>query len=119
MGGIASWAIAEAVGKATLLLKVPEALSPPEERVRLSGIIPWAAFGKASLAAAAAAVSVFVLRVVSERAWVDLPPGFMWRVLPLAVAGTLFGVGYLTVLWFAGVRPTQMLAALRRRRAAA
>jgi O-antigen/teichoic acid export membrane protein len=119
MGGIASWAIAEAVGKATLLLKVPEALSPPEERVRLSGIIPWAAFGKASLAAAAAAVSVFVLRVVSERAWVDLPPGFLWRVLPLAVAGTLFGVGYLVVLWFAGVRPTQMLAVLRRRRAVA
>jgi O-antigen/teichoic acid export membrane protein len=119
MGGIASWAIAEAVGKLTLLVKVPQALSPEGERVRLSDCVPWAAFGKASMAAAASALAVFVLRVASERAWVGLPPGFLWRALPLAIAGVLFAVGYLTVLWFTGVRPTQMLAVLRRRRAAA
>ncbi len=53
-GGIASWALAELVGKATLLARVPAALSTPERTLRVRDVIPWRELGQAALAAAAA-----------------------------------------------------------------
>lgn len=117
MGGILSWAIAEAVGKAVLFLRVPKALSAPEQPLRARDVVPWSAFAHAAGAAAAGAVATFWLRALSEKAWTGLPASFVWRVLPLGVAGLLFFAGYLVVLWCMGVRPTQALAALKRRRA--
>ncbi len=116
-GGIGSWALAEVVGKATLLWRVPAALSTPERPLRIRDVIPWRELGKASLAAAAAAGAVFVLRRGTEGAWGQLPEGFLWRALPLAVAGVLFAVGYVAVLHATGVRPLSVLASLRPRRA--
>lgn len=118
MGGIGSWALAEVFGKATLLVRVPAALSTPERRLKLRDVIPWLAICKALGAAGAAAMAVFALRVVSAHAFVGMPAGFVWRAIPLAVAGLLFGVGYLAVLWVAGVRPLSLLLAMRRRRTA-
>jgi O-antigen/teichoic acid export membrane protein len=117
-GGIASWALAELVGKATLLARVPAALSTPERRLRIRDVIPWSELGKAALAAIAAGAGIFALRAGLLGTWVGLPEGFFWRVLPLAVAGLLFVIGYVAVLYATGVRPLRVLAAMRARGAA-
>ncbi|WP_224249158.1 lipopolysaccharide biosynthesis protein [Hyalangium gracile] len=117
-GGIVSWAVAELVGKATLLARVPAALSTPEQRLRIRDVIPWPELGKAALAAVAAAVGIFALRAGTVSAWVTLPESFVWRVLPLAVAGLLFVIGYVAVLYVTGIRPLRVLAGMRSRGAA-
>jgi O-antigen/teichoic acid export membrane protein len=117
-GGIVSWAVAELVGKATLLVRVPAALSTPGRPLRIVDIIPWPELSKAALAACAAAAGVFVLRAGLVGAWGGLPEGFLWRALPLAVAGLLFVVGYVAVLYVTGIRPLRVLADMRARRAA-
>jgi hypothetical protein len=117
-GGIASWAAAELVGKATLLSRVPAALSTPERRLYVRDVIPWPELGKAALAAVAAAVGIFALRAGTVGAWVRLPEGFVWRVFPLAVAGLLFVIGYVAVLYATGIRPLRVLAGMRSRGAA-
>jgi O-antigen/teichoic acid export membrane protein len=117
MGGIGSWAVAEVVGKAMLLTRVPAALSTPRLKLGVKDVIPWRELGKAGLAAFAAAVGVFLLRAAAEGAFSHLPEGFFWRVLPLASAGLLFVTGYLAALYATGVRPLHLLAGLRPRRA--
>jgi hypothetical protein len=116
MGGIGSWAVAEVVGKAMLLARVPAALSTPQLKLGVMDVIPWRELGKASLSAVAAALGVFVLRAAAQGAYSHLPAGFVWRVLPLAFAGLLFVMGYLGVLYAAGVRPLSVLAGMRARR---
>lgn len=118
MGGVASWVIAEVVGKCSLLVRVPAALSTPNLTLRVRDIIPWRELGKASLAALAAGAGVFALRLGLEHTWSGLPQGFVWRVLPLAFSGVLFAMGYVGVLYATGVRPMGLLSALRSRRAA-
>ncbi|WP_375773136.1 oligosaccharide flippase family protein [Archangium gephyra] len=117
MGGVVSWALAEVVGKFSLLVRVPAALSTPERALRIRDVIPWRELGKASLAAVAAAVGVFLLRAGMVHTWSGLPEGFVWRALPLALAGLLFAMGYVGVLYATGVRPLSVLAGLRSRRA--
>jgi O-antigen/teichoic acid export membrane protein len=117
MGGVISWALAEVVGKCALLVRVPAALSTAEHPLRIRDVIPWGELGKASLAALAAGVGVFLLRAGTEHTWLGLPEGFLWRVLPLALAGLLFLAGYMGVLYATGVRPLSLLASLRARRA--
>ncbi len=120
IGGISAWAIAELVGKGTLLAKVPAALSDPAAGVelRLRDVLPWPQLGKATIAAAAAALGVVGLRTVSGTAFVGLPHSFLFRIVPLAVAGLMFGFGYLAVLWMSGVRPASVVTGLMRRRTA-
>jgi len=108
MGAIGSWAVAEAFGKAMLLARMPKALGAP-----LRWCIPWRSLGKASACAAAAACGVAVVRALAQPAYAGLPGGFLWRALPLAVGGVLFGVGYVAALRLAGVRPLSVLASLR------
>ncbi len=117
LGGIGSWAIAEVVGKSALLARVPAALSSPARALRIRDVIPWRELGKASLAAVAAAVAVFLLRASMVHVWAGLPEGILWRALPLALAGLLFLVGYMGVLHATGVRPLSVLASPRARRA--
>ena len=117
MGGVVSWALAEAVGKASLLVRVPAALSTPTLRLRVRDLIPWRELGRASLAALAAGGGVFLLRLGLAHTWSGLPEGFVWRAVPLAVAGVLFALGYVAVLYATGVRPLGLIAALRSRRA--
>ncbi|MBZ4416380.1 spore coat polysaccharide flippase ExoM [Myxococcus sp. RHSTA-1-4] len=116
MGGIGAWAVAEVVGKAMLLARVPAALSTSRLRLGVVDVIPWRELGRASLAAGAAAVGVFLLRAAAEGAFGHLPEGFLWRVLPLASAGVLFVMAYVAALYATGVRPLRLLAALRPRR---
>jgi len=116
MGGVVSWAVAELVGKCALLVRVPAALSTPTLTLGVRDIIPWRELGKASLAALAAGAGVFGLRAATERAWSGLPEGFVWRAMPLAVAGVLFVIGYVGVLTATGVRPLSFLNTLRSRR---
>ncbi|ATB34263.1 hypothetical protein MEBOL_007764 [Melittangium boletus DSM 14713] len=116
MGGVVSWAVAELVGKCALLVRVPAALSTPSLRLRIRDLIPWRELGKASLAALAAAVAVFCLRALTEHAWSGLPEGFVWRAVPLALAGVLFVLGYVGVLTATGVKPLGFLTGARSRR---
>jgi O-antigen/teichoic acid export membrane protein len=113
LGGIASWALAEAFGKGVLLWRVPRALSTPFSRITLGRCVPWKDLGKASVAAAASAAGVVGLRVLARGAWAGWPHGSAWRLLPLAVAGLLFLAGYLAVLRMTGVRPWSVLQSLR------
>ncbi|RYZ41313.1 MAG: lipopolysaccharide biosynthesis protein [Myxococcaceae bacterium] len=117
MGGIGSWALAEVVGKGMLLSRVPAALSTPERKLGFVDVIPWRELGQATLAAGIAGGSIFLLRSGAHDAWVNLPTGFLWRVLPLAMAGLLFVVGYVVGLYAQGVRPWSALQSLRPRRA--
>jgi O-antigen/teichoic acid export membrane protein len=117
MGGIVAWALAELLGKGALLVRVPEALSTPAKALRVRDVIPWSELGKASVAAVAAAVGIFLLRAGAGGAWSAMPEGFLWRALPLALAGVLFIVGYVGVLYATGVRPLRVLASLRSGRA--
>ncbi len=116
MGGIASWAIAELVGKAALLARIPRALSAGRAVPTLGSLLPWSSLARAAGGALAAALCVVVLRAAVPRSWEDLPGGSAWHMVPLALAGVLFGIGYLVVLRLSGVRPLVALAALRRRR---
>ncbi|MDC0707347.1 lipopolysaccharide biosynthesis protein [Stigmatella sp. ncwal1] len=115
MGGVVSWALAEVVGKATLLVRVPAALSTPERKLGLRDVIPWTELGKAGLSAVAAGAAVFALRFGLLDAWGRVPEGFFWRMLPLAIAGVLFVIGYMAVLHATGIRPLRVLAGLRPR----
>ncbi|WP_225411470.1 lipopolysaccharide biosynthesis protein [Stigmatella hybrida] len=115
MGGVVSWALAEVVGKATLLVRVPAALSTPERTLTIRDVIPWGELGKAGLSAVAAGAGVFALRFGLLDSWGGLPEGFLWRALPLAIAGVLFVIGYMAVLHATGIRPLRVLASLRPR----
>ncbi len=108
VGGVASWALAEAFGKAFLLARIPRALGTPLRRC-----VPWRSLATASGAAAVAAAGVAAARAIASPAFQGLPPGVLQRVLPLAAAGLLFGVSYLVALRLAGVRPLAVLASLR------
>lgn len=112
-GGIASWALAEAFGKGLLLWRIPQALSTPFSRLTIGRCVPWKDLGRASVAAAAAALGVVGARALARGAAVGLPDGFAWRVLPLGAAGVLFLAGYLAVLRMTGVRPLSVLQSLR------
>ncbi len=116
MGGVVAWAMAEMVGKGSLLVRVPGALSTPTRTLRMHEVIPWGALGKASLAAVVAAAVIFPLRA-GTGTWSGLPAGFLWRALPLVVVGLLFSAGYVGVLYATGIRPLRVLASLRPRRA--
>lgn len=115
IGGIGSWAIAELVGKAVLMARVPKALSSPAHAVTFNALIPWRDLGKASAAAALAASSVVVLRWFVPQAALHLPDDFLWRVIPLGVAGILFSAGYVVALRAAGIRVEAVLQSFRGR----
>jgi O-antigen/teichoic acid export membrane protein len=118
VGGMASWAIAELVGKVTLMARLPRALGMAGAPARLSDCVPWRDLARASAAAAAAALGVIAVRALAGTAALQLPATFLWRALPLAVAGLFFGAAYLIALRVAGVRPSNVLASLRTRRPA-
>jgi O-antigen/teichoic acid export membrane protein len=116
MGGILSWALAELVGKGTLLARVPRALEYTEGRLyaRVARVLPWKDLGKASLAALGAGLAVTLVRGFTPPALESLPEGFLWRILPLALGSIIFAAGYITLLHVAGARPFSALAAFRR-----
>jgi O-antigen/teichoic acid export membrane protein len=116
MGGILSWAAAELVGKSTLLARVPRALGRERGSMlaRIAHVLPGRELRKAALAAAGAALAVALLPGATFGTLDgSLPEGVVWRSVPLAVVGVLFGMGYLALLRVAGVRPLNALAALR------
>jgi O-antigen/teichoic acid export membrane protein len=112
MGAILAWAAAELVGKAMLLWRAPKALAVDYGIWRL---LPWKALRQAAVAAVLAGLSVMGVRQLLPDLIASVPHGFAWRLLPLAIAGALFTVGYFSVLWCTGVQPTRVLFALRRR----
>ena len=117
MGAILSWLAAELVGKSTLLARVPRALGLGRGSLlaRIADVLPGRDLRRASLAAAGAALAVALLRGAAPGALgAALPNGLVWRALPLAAIGVLFGMGYLALLRMVGVRPLSALAALRR-----
>lgn len=101
MGGVGSWALAELVGKGILLSRLPAALSVPGRRLSLAGAVPWRALGQASVAASAGALLLVAFRKVAAGA---LSSTAAHRLAALALAGLLFGCGYLLALRLAGVR---------------
>lgn len=115
LGGIGSWAIAECVGKALLLAKVPRALAGTRGAVRFRQLLPWRALGKATGAAALAMVGVFFVRALTAGIWKGPGASGVADVVPLAIASAVFGAAYLGSLSVLGIRPLAILASLRRR----
>lgn len=114
IGGITSWALAELVGKLTLLMAIPGAL----ELRGLRAALPLRDLAKASGAAGLAALAVAVLR---EGVGAGLPvlgahPEGWLRVVPLAIAGLGFLGGYALLLRLVGVDPVGVLSAFRARK---
>jgi hypothetical protein len=98
LGGIASWATAEVVGKAALFARVPAALSTARARQTVSGVVPWKALAGSGVAAVGAIVATLVLERMTERLWVGLQDSFVHRIIPLAFSGLGFGLAYLVLL---------------------
>jgi len=115
MGAVSAWALAELVGKCTLLAAVPGALGLKGVRGVLR-MLPLQELARAGGAAMAAAVSVWLLRSGVPGRLTDLHDGWV-RLLPLAVAGVLFLMGYALLLRLSGVNPMEVVAAFRPRRA--
>lgn len=113
-GGMASWAIAELVGTAVLMYRLPQALGSHSAPLSWRAVLPWKALGRAAAAAVVAAVGVPLLRTV-ELPGLELPD-FFRRGVPLVVAALAFGCAYLVGLRIAGVRPQTLLAGFREMR---
>jgi O-antigen/teichoic acid export membrane protein len=113
LGGIGAWALAELVGKAMLLSRLPAALSTPERRVGLLELLPGKELLRASGAAAGAGLAVVLLRAAGEAAFGAMPAGLLWRALPLFLLGLAFAAAYLGFLWAFGVRFVATRSSLR------
>lgn len=109
IGAISSYAITEVIGKAMLMVRVPEALSTPQHPLSFKDVIPALEIGRSLAAAAVGCMGVLLLRMVGSGLTTRLPHGFVFRIIPLGVAGVVFVIGYLGVLHAAGVRPFQFL----------
>ena len=128
-GGIASWALAEAIGKATLLIKIPLALSGPGNRpggaaVSYGEVIPWRGIGRALGGSLIAAFTVASLHQLAPQLFVSTFGAgegratlFIARLVPLATDAMFFGVIYILGLWIFGVRPPPRLLQLMPSRA--
>ncbi|MBI5547157.1 MAG: lipopolysaccharide biosynthesis protein [Deltaproteobacteria bacterium] len=89
MGGVGSWLAAELIGKSTLALRLPRALSTPAGR-----LLPWAGLARAAAAAAVATGATLVVRAAVP----DVPHAFvrlfgLGAVFGLAALATLVAVG--------------------------
>ncbi|HET9452323.1 MAG TPA: oligosaccharide flippase family protein, partial [Aggregicoccus sp.] len=105
MGGVLSWLLAEGVGKATLLARVPRALQGPGQQLAVRDVLPWRALAQASGAALLAGLCVLGARALAPQALhAALPPGLLGRALPLALAGVLVTASYVGLLYAAGIR---------------
>jgi O-antigen/teichoic acid export membrane protein len=114
IGAITSYAITEVIGKSVLMIRVPAALSTPEHPLTLKDVIPGIEIGRSVVAAAVGCVAVWLLRMVGAGYLPHMPVGFVFRVIPLLIAGVVFSVAYLAVLHAAGVRPFAFLIRPRR-----
>ncbi len=110
-GGMASWAIAEVIGTAVLLWRLPAALGSRERPLGWRQVLPWRELGRASAAAAIAAGGVVLLRDLH----LSPPelPDVLRRGVPLLVAAVAFGIAYLAALRLAGVRAADLLTGFR------
>lgn len=113
MGGVLSWLIAEAVGKALLAWRVPRALRL-ESWKGMTELVPWPSMVKASIASLGAAGMLLVWKRLVSMTWEQIPHSFLWRLLPIAAVSALFGVVYLFGLQLMGVSLLRILRSLRR-----
>ena len=98
VGAIGGWLVAEVMGKASLLWRLPAALSTGDGRCRLRSLIPARALSGAGAAAAASGLLTWsVVRGV--------PQG----LAALAASGLLFAASYAAGLRLQGVRPLALL----------
>ena len=112
-GGLASWVLAEALGKVVLFSRVPRALAPAGRRLPLARAVPWRELLRAAGAAGAAGLAVVAARHLGGGLLGHLPAGLPWRLLPLAAVCALFGLGYLASLVAGGVRLQAIVEGLR------
>jgi O-antigen/teichoic acid export membrane protein len=110
MGGITAWALAEAVGKATLLVRVPVALSTPGRRLSLVEVVPWGAVVRALVAAAVASLAAVAVKRAAGLAQLDHA-----ALIRLVVASLAFGAAYLVGLRLTGLSPRAAWAGAQKR----
>jgi O-antigen/teichoic acid export membrane protein len=117
MGAAGSFVLAEYLGRTFLAWRVPASLSTDGRRIRLRDLVPLATLGRtAGVAAVLAAASAGVLHVAS-RAYVATGTTFLHRAVPLAIATSAFGAGYLAFIASHVRVPGAIGAVLARRRA--
>jgi O-antigen/teichoic acid export membrane protein len=98
VGAIAGWLMAELLGKASLLWRLPAALSSETFRCRLRGLVPMRALAGAGAAAAASGLLT----------WVAVR-GLTQGLPALAASGLLFAACYAAGMRLQGVRPLSLL----------
>lgn len=109
LGGIGSWALAELVGKLSLFVRIPAALSTPEHRLTFRTVMPWRSLGQAAGCAVGAGVTLLLLKA-SVAPWSSvLPHHFLARIGVLGAASLAFALLYLAGLQMSGVRPLRLL----------
>ena len=113
IGGVLSWLLAETLGKALLVWRVPRALRLRSWK-EMEALVPWRSMVKASIAALGAAGVLIVWKHLVSMTWEQIPHSFFWRLLPIAAVSALFGVVYLLGLQLMGVSMLRVLRSLRR-----
>ena len=116
MGAAGSYVAAELLGRAILAWRVPASLSTPANRVRVRDLVPVARLARTGcVSVALATVGAGALQLASALE-LTAPGAALHRLLPLAVASTVFGAGYLVQLAASSASVPGVLAALLGRR---
>jgi O-antigen/teichoic acid export membrane protein len=98
MGGILAWAVAECIGKAVLMARVPRALG-----IAFREVLPWTVLGRVALTSVTAALVLLVLRRAGLEPAGGMPTplatgsrllAWLWKAGPLCLQATLFGLIY-------------------------
>jgi O-antigen/teichoic acid export membrane protein len=116
MGAAGSHVASELLGRAILAWRVPASLSTPARRARIRDLVPVAKLartGCVSVALAAMGAGTLQLASALELA---APGAALHHLLPLALASTVFGAGYLVQLAASSASVPGALAALLGRR---
>ena len=117
MGGVVSWLIAEGVGKALLVGRLPRALQLRSAR-QLLGLVPLQDGLRATIGAGVSVAVMLVWDRIIAGHFDSLPHTFFWRLFPVASDAVVFTLTYVMVLHAQGIRVLRVLSLFRRQRPA-
>jgi hypothetical protein len=117
LGGVVSWLIAEGVGKALLVGRLPRVLQLRSAR-QLLGLVPLRDGLRAAIAAGVSVAVMLVWHRVIAGRFEFLPHTFFWRLFPVGSDAAVFGLTYAMVLHAQGIRVLRIFSLFRRQRPA-
>ncbi len=115
-GGIASWAIAELIGKASLMARIPKALSSEGRTVTWKETLPGRSLLQAGSSAVGMAMCLPLVRQSFQPALTRIESHTLQSLTTMAVLGVVFLAGYLAALKYQGIDVLALVSSLRKRR---